>query len=74
VRRRSAAPGAPTIPGTAVTPPRRSLDDALASRPVPVIDGQADLFDHWHGCGLLSDEQFGDLHLPHTPRSGVDHG
>ncbi|MET9816550.1 hypothetical protein [Streptomyces sp. NPDC006355] len=57
MRRRGAAPGAPTIPGTAVTPPRRTLDDAAAARPVPPVEGQLDLVDFWHGCGLLEDGQ-----------------
>ncbi|MFG2458121.1 hypothetical protein ACGFWE_13770 [Streptomyces sp. NPDC048523] len=57
MRRRSAAPGAPTIPGTAVTPPRRPLEDVAGARPVPAVEGQLDLVDFWQGCGLLDDDQ-----------------
>lgn len=57
MRRGRAAPGAPTLPGTAVTPPRRSLEDVAAARPVPALEGQLDLVDFWHDCGLLDDEQ-----------------
>ncbi|MFI6465706.1 hypothetical protein [Streptomyces sp. NPDC050538] len=57
MRRGRAAPGAPTIPGTAVTPPRRSLEDVAGARPVPAVEGQIDLVNYWHGCGLLDDEQ-----------------
>jgi DNA (cytosine-5)-methyltransferase 1 len=44
-RRRSAPAGAPTIPGTAVTPPRPSLDDTMraTARPVPPVPGQQPL-------------------------------
>lgn len=43
--RRSAAPGAPTIPGTAVRLPRPSLDDTIraTARPVPPVPGQQPL-------------------------------
>ncbi|WP_327725762.1 DNA cytosine methyltransferase [Streptomyces europaeiscabiei] len=43
-RRRSTAVGA-TIPGTAVAPPRRTLDDVIvsAARPVPAVAGQRPL-------------------------------
>jgi hypothetical protein len=59
VRRRIAARGAPTIPGTAVTPRRRTADEIIAatSRPVPPVPDQGDLVDHWHECGLLDDDQ-----------------
>ncbi|MEV8124074.1 DNA cytosine methyltransferase [Streptomyces sp. NPDC085944] len=44
--RRRAVEGAPTIPGTAVTPPRRTADEILAAtaRPVPPVPGQQPLF------------------------------
>lgn len=59
MNRRGAAPGAPTIPGTAVTPPRRSCEQvaAAAGRPVPNLPDQGDLVGHWRDCGLLDDEQ-----------------
>lgn len=62
-RRRCAAAGAPTIPGTAVTPPRRTADEILAAtaRPAPHVPGQGDLVDHWHECGLLDDDQVDTL-------------
>ncbi|AZM53308.1 hypothetical protein DMA15_12515 [Streptomyces sp. WAC 01529] len=55
--RRRAAPDAPTIPGTAVAPPRRAAEDVLTARPVPAVEGQIDLVEHWLDCGLLSDAQ-----------------
>ena len=57
--RRSATPGAPTIPGTAVAPRRRTLDETLAAtaRPVPPVPDQGDLVDHWREIGLLDDDQ-----------------
>lgn len=59
MRRRRAAPGAPTIPGTAVKPRRPSADEITAamSRPVPQVPDQGDLVDHWRDCGLLDDDQ-----------------
>ncbi|MGW2742338.1 hypothetical protein [Streptomyces sp. NPDC001450] len=59
MKRRSAAPGAPTIPGTAVAPRRRTLDEtsAATARPVPRLPNQGDLVEHWHDCGLLDDDQ-----------------
>ncbi|WP_399142287.1 DNA cytosine methyltransferase [Streptomyces sp. NBUA17] len=46
VSRRRATAGTPTIPGTAVTPPRRTADEILAAtaRPVPPVPGQQPLF------------------------------
>lgn len=60
---RRPAPGADVIPGTAVSLPRRSLDCVLAAstRRVPAVLDQGDLVDHWHECGLLSDEQRDEL-------------
>jgi hypothetical protein len=57
--RRRAAPGAPTIPGTAVKPRCRTLDETAAAvaRPVPAVPDQGDLVDHWREAGLLDDEQ-----------------
>lgn len=55
--RRGAPAGASTIPGTAVSLPRRSVENVLAARPVPAVEGQIDLVDHWLDCGLLDDEQ-----------------
>lgn len=57
--RRAAAPGAPTIPGTAVKPRRRTSDEITAAmtRPVPPVPDQGDLVDHWRECGLLDDDQ-----------------
>lgn len=60
-RRRCAGPVGDLIPGTAVAPPRRSPEQVLAARPVPAVDGQHDLVEHWHECGLLSDEQLAAL-------------
>ena len=59
MRRRSAAPGAPTIPGTAVTPRRRTGDEITAAmaRPVAPVPDQGDLVEHWRDCGLLDDDQ-----------------
>ncbi|MGW7197513.1 hypothetical protein [Streptomyces chryseus] len=59
MKRRIAAPGAPTIPGTAVTPRRRTSDEITAamSRPVPSVPDQGDLVEHWHECGLLDDDE-----------------
>lgn len=59
MRRRRAAAGAPTIPGTAAAPRPRSLDETLAAtaRPVPAVPDQGDLVDHWRDCGLLDDDQ-----------------
>ena len=61
--RRRAAAGAPTIPGTAVTPPRPSLDDTARSitRPAPQVPDQGDLVEHWKSCGLLDDDQVDSL-------------
>ncbi|MCX4969368.1 hypothetical protein OHA98_41825 [Streptomyces sp. NBC_00654] len=58
MRRRCAAAGAPTIPGTAVKPRRRTSDEITAamSRPVPPVPDQGDLVEHWRDCGLLDDE------------------
>ncbi|MEU9065858.1 hypothetical protein AB0D60_03040 [Streptomyces sp. NPDC048306] len=57
--RRRATMDAPTIPGTAVTPPRRTADEILAAtaRPVPPVPGQCDLVDHWRESGALDDDQ-----------------
>lgn len=62
-RRRRAAPGAPTIPGTAVKPRRRTTDEIIAatSRPVPPIPDQGDLVEHWHEAGLLDDDEVDTL-------------
>jgi hypothetical protein len=59
VRRRSAAAGAPTIPGTAVKPRRRTADEIIAatSRPVPPVPDQGDLVEHWLEVGLLDDDE-----------------
>lgn len=59
MRRRIAAPGAPTIPGTAVRPRRRTADEIIAatSRPVPPVPDQGDLVEHWHEVGLLDDDE-----------------
>jgi hypothetical protein len=59
MRRRCAAPGAPTIPGTAVKPRRRTADEIIAatSRPVPPVRDQGDLVDHWREVGLLDDDE-----------------
>lgn len=59
MKRRGAAPGASTIPGTAVKPRRRTLDETVAAtaRPVRPVPNQGDLVEHWHDCGLLDDDQ-----------------
>ncbi|MDV6290291.1 hypothetical protein R2F25_30240 [Streptomyces sp. UP1A-1] len=59
MKRRHAAPGAPTIPGTTPAPPRRTADEILAAtaRPVPPVPGQGDLVDHWRESGALDDDQ-----------------
>ncbi|MDX3753700.1 hypothetical protein [Streptomyces sp. AK08-02] len=59
MRRSSVAPGAPTIPGTAVKPRRRSADEIITatSRPVQPVPNQGDLVEHWRGCGLLDDDE-----------------
>jgi hypothetical protein len=59
MRRRSAAHGAATIPGTAPAPRRRTADEisAATSRPVAPIPDQGDLVDHWHESGLLDDDE-----------------
>ncbi|MGW2708658.1 DNA cytosine methyltransferase [Streptomyces sp. NPDC001356] len=46
-RRRSATPGASTIPGTAAAPPRPTIDDTIraTARPVPPVPGQQPLID-----------------------------
>ncbi|MFE4691223.1 hypothetical protein ACFRH6_14335 [Streptomyces sp. NPDC056749] len=48
-----------TIPGTAVSLPRRTAECVLAAtrRPVPAAGGQGDLVEHWTECGLLTAEQ-----------------
>nr|WSS66770.1 hypothetical protein OG284_36730 [Streptomyces sp. NBC_01177] len=48
-----------TIPGTAVSLPRRTAECVLAAtrRQVPASDGQGDLVELWTECGLLTDEQ-----------------
>lgn len=63
MRRSSAAPGAPTIPGTAVKPRRRTADEITAalSRSVPQVPDQGDLVDHWHEVGLLNDGEVNAL-------------
>ncbi|MCT9139044.1 DUF3558 domain-containing protein [Streptomyces violarus] len=63
MRRRRAAAGAPTIPGTAIAPRHRTLDEtvAAAARPVPPVPDQGDLVEHWHECGLLDDDQVDSL-------------
>lgn len=45
MKRRSASPGASTIPGTSVPPPRPTLDDTIraTARPVPPVPGQQPL-------------------------------
>jgi hypothetical protein len=57
MKRRRAAPGAPTIPGTAVKPRRRTTDEIIAatSHPVPPVADQGDLVEHWRDAGLLDD-------------------
>ncbi|MFJ3587496.1 hypothetical protein ACIQUY_29430 [Streptomyces sp. NPDC090231] len=51
------------IPGTAVSLPRRSVGCVLAAaaRPVQPVGDQGDLVEHWHKCGLLTDEQRTEL-------------
>jgi hypothetical protein len=48
-----------TIPGTAVSLPRRSAECVLAATRAPVkpTEGQGDLVEHWTECGLLTTEQ-----------------
>lgn len=60
---RRSAPAGDTIPGTAVSLPRKSAGCVLAesSRPVPPVPDQGDLVEHWHECGLLTDEQRAEL-------------
>lgn len=50
---------AQTIPGTAVSLPRRTPERVLAAtgRPVPVVPEQGDLVEHWHEQGLLDEQQ-----------------
>jgi hypothetical protein len=59
MRRRSASPGAPTIPGTAVKLRRPTADEIIAatSRPVPAVPDQGDLVEHWRNSGLLDDAE-----------------
>lgn len=63
MRRRGAAHGASTLPGTAVPPRRRSAEEiaAATARPTPRIPNQGDLVKHWHDCGLLDDDQVDTL-------------
>ncbi|MFB6875703.1 hypothetical protein [Streptomyces sp. NPDC056323] len=51
------------IPGAAVSLPRRTVECVLAAaaRPVKPVDDQGDLVEHWHKCGLLTDEQRAEL-------------
>ncbi|MEV8349020.1 hypothetical protein ACFVTT_15815 [Streptomyces niveus] len=51
------------IPGTAVSLPRRTAECVLAAtaRPVKPVADQGDLVEHWHKCGLLTDEQRAEL-------------
>lgn len=53
----------PTIPGTAVSQPRRSCGAVLAatSRPAPQVPDQGCLVEHWHEQGLLDEQQRADL-------------
>jgi hypothetical protein len=52
-------PDATPLPGTAVVPRRRTLDDVIAAtgRPIAAVPDQGDLVGHWHECGLLDDDQ-----------------
>ncbi|MFE5658334.1 hypothetical protein ACFQ9H_19355 [Streptomyces sp. NPDC056517] len=54
---------APTLPGTAVAPPRRSCDSVFAavSRLAPQIPDQGCLVEHWHEQGLLDERQRAEL-------------
>lgn len=54
---------AQTIPGTAVSPPRRSCDSVLAavSRSAPQMTNQGCLVEHWHEQGLLDEQQRAEL-------------
>ncbi|MEV8394794.1 MULTISPECIES: hypothetical protein [unclassified Streptomyces] len=47
------------IPRTAVSLPRRTVECVLAAvaRPVTPVGDQGDLVEHWHRCGLLTNEQ-----------------
>jgi hypothetical protein len=58
MRRSRAGHGAPTIPGTALAPRRRTADEITSAmaRPVPPVPDQGDLVEHWHDCGLLDDD------------------
>lgn len=58
MKRRTGSPCAPTLPGTAVKPRRRTLDEtvAAAARPVPPVPDQGNLVEHWRECGLLDDD------------------
>lgn len=48
-----------SIPGTAVSLPRRSVECVLAATRtrVQLTGGQGDLVELWTECGLLTDEQ-----------------